>query len=147
MCHFTTSVTVYLWLRYSSSNCGMVTSSRSRSIACWEALFAVEETVVCALSDPPATASTTRKYQNPTRIFMTSFREIDVSYENTGPLERGYLDHFASVERRQFFIALLVKLRAPRLWAFRYDCALRTHAPTALAFWPMLGAGSDRVVS
>src|ERR1700730_14290273 len=106
MYHCTTSVTVYLWLRYSSSSCGTVTSRRSRSIACWEALFAVERVVVCALNDPPATVSTTRKYpktcERPTRIFMTSFRGEDVSYENTGPLARNFLDQLASVERGNF---------------------------------------------
>jgi hypothetical protein len=47
-----------------------VTSRRSRSIAFWETLFAVETAVVCAPNEPLAIVSTTRKYQNPTRIFI-----------------------------------------------------------------------------
>src|SRR5438270_5917023 len=87
--HCTTSVTVYLWLRYISSSRGIVTSIRSRSIAVWEPFFAVAPPVVCAVNDVPATVSTARNFQNPTRIFMRSFREIDGSYENTGPLASG----------------------------------------------------------
>jgi len=53
-------------------------------MARWEAVFVVVAAAVCAFNEPPATMSATRKYQNPTRIFMTSFRGDDVSYENTG---------------------------------------------------------------
>jgi hypothetical protein len=33
---------------------------------------------------------------------MSSFRGDDVSYENTGPLARDFLDQLASVERGDF---------------------------------------------
>ena len=55
-------VTVYLWLRYSCSNWGMVTSSRSRSIASCEPMAGARE-------QPAATvASPTKRAKNTCRI-------------------------------------------------------------------------------
>src|SRR5580692_11523611 len=62
----TTSVTVYLWLPYSCSNRGIVTSIRSRSMASCEAPFLFEQQVMRIVT-------MTRRRQQPARIFMRSF--------------------------------------------------------------------------
>src|ERR1035437_4065289 len=79
----TTSVTVYLWLRYNCSNLGMVTSSRSRSIASCATFFLVEGAPLCAYKQPVVrTVSTTRRWQELARIFMRSSERNDTVYKN-----------------------------------------------------------------
>src|ERR1035437_1352226 len=79
----TTSVTVYLWLRYNCSNLGMVTSSRSRAIASCATFFLVEGAPLCAYTQPVVrTVSTTRRWQKLARIFMRSSERNDTVYKN-----------------------------------------------------------------
>src|ERR1700748_2535900 len=67
----------------------MVTSIRSRSIACCAAVFSVEEANWAPALRLPETLSTTRRQPIPARSLMTPSVWKDVFYENTGGLCSG----------------------------------------------------------